>query len=67
MENTVSKKRIAFLANSILTFGGEQRVLAILANGLYQYFDVTIYTEDMPETANNPYNLSNNVNVIFFK
>ena len=61
------KKKIAILANSVFTLGGEQRVLAILANGLSKNFEITIYTEDSPDLLQNPYNLSNNVNIIYFK
>ena len=63
----MSEKRIAFLTNSVLTFGGEQRVLALLANGLSERYDITIYTEDSPATSQNPYNLSEKVHVKFFK
>lgn len=59
-------KKIAFLLNSIFTFGGEQRVACILANSLVDNFDVTIFTEDSPEITDNPYNLSSKVQVKYF-
>lgn len=43
------KKRVCFLADSIFSFGGVQRVTAVIAKALSQYYDVTIVTMDKPE------------------
>ena len=43
------KKRICFLMDSIFSFGGVQRVTAVIAKELAKYYDVTIVTFDRPE------------------
>lgn len=42
-------KRICFLTDSIFSFGGVQRVTAVIAKELAKDFDVTIVTKDRPE------------------
>ena len=42
------KKRICFIVDSIFTFGGVQRVTAVIAKELAKSFDVTILTFDSP-------------------
>ena len=52
------KKRICFLTDSIFSFGGVQRVTAVIANELAKDYDVTIVTFDNPEQKNTTlYNL----------
>jgi glycosyltransferase involved in cell wall biosynthesis len=45
------KKRICFLADSIFSIGGVQRVTAVVATALSADYDVTILTFDNPATA----------------
>lgn len=42
-------KRICFLVDSIFSFGGVQRVTAVIAKGLSKTYDVTIVTFDNPK------------------
>ena len=42
-------KRICFLTDSIFSFGGVQRVTAVIAKELAKVYDVTIVTKDKPE------------------
>ena len=42
-------KRICFLTDSIFSFGGVQRVTAVIAKELAKDYDVTILTKDRPE------------------
>ena len=42
-------KRICFLTDSIFSFGGVQRVTAVIAKELAKDYDVTIVTLDRPE------------------
>lgn len=58
-------KKIAILANSVYTCGGEQRVTCIVANELSKSNEVTIYTEDKSFDSN-PYGLNDNVVVQAF-
>lgn len=39
-------KKIAFVVPSVFTFGGEQRVVSMIANELVKDYDITIYTRD---------------------
>lgn len=57
--------KIAIITNSIYTFGGEQRVVCLIANELSKKYNVTIYTTD--KTENNIYHISDNIEKIFFK
>ena len=41
-------KRICFLTDSIFSFGGVQRVTAVIAKELAKEYDVTIVTFDKP-------------------
>lgn len=51
-------KRICFLTDSIFSFGGVQRVTAVIASALAQDYDVTIVTFDKTEAMNTSlYNL----------
>ena len=43
------KKKICFLTDSIFSFGGVQRVTAVIAKALTKYYDVTIMSFDKPE------------------
>ena len=43
------KKKICFLMDSIFSYGGVQRVTAVIAKELAKYYDVTIVTFDRPE------------------
>lgn len=43
------KKRICFLTDSIFSYGGVQRVTAVIAKELAKDYDVTIMTFDAPE------------------
>ena len=43
------KKRICFLMDSIFSFGGVQRVTAVIAKELAKNYDVTVVTFDKPE------------------
>lgn len=60
--------KICFFCDSIFSFGGVQRVLAVIAKELAKSNDVTIITLDDPLLASNDiYELkNNNVNVVFF-
>ena len=42
-------KKICFLTDSIFSFGGVQRVTAVIAKELCKDYDVTIVTFDKPE------------------
>ena len=42
-------KRIGFLTDSIFSFGGVQRVTAVIAKQLAKDYDVTIVTRDKQE------------------
>ena len=42
-------KRICFLTDSIFSFGGVQRVTAVIAKELAKNYDVTVVTKDKPE------------------
>ena len=46
------KKRICFLMDSIFSFGGVQRVTAVIAKELAKDYNVTIVTFDQPEQKN---------------
>lgn len=43
------KPKICFLTDSIFSFGGVQRVTAVVAKELAKDYDVTIVTFDKPE------------------
>jgi glycosyltransferase involved in cell wall biosynthesis len=60
--------KICFFCDSIFSFGGVQRVLAVIAKELAKSNDVTILTLDDPLLASNDiYELkNNNVNIVFF-
>lgn len=45
-------KKICFLVDSIFSFGGVQRVTAVIAKELSKDYDVTIVTFDKPEAKN---------------
>lgn len=62
-----NKKRIAFIAHSVFTYGGEQRVLCLLANELIKDFDITIFTEDDENNNENPFQLNNKIIIEYFK
>jgi len=53
MSNFASmKKKICFLVDSIFSFGGVQRVTAVIAKELAKEYDVTIVTLDSPQQEN---------------
>ena len=62
-------KRICFLVDSIFTFGGVQRVTAVIAKELSRSYDVTIVTMDDPSEMNlQMYDLATaNLSFRFFK
>ena len=62
-------KRICFIVDSIFSFGGVQRVTAVIAKELAKEYDVTILTFDKPEEKNTElYNLNEaNINYLFFQ
>ncbi len=62
-------KRICFIVDSIFSFGGVQRVTAVIAKELTKEYDVTILTFDKPEEKNTElYNLNEaNINYQFFQ
>lgn len=61
-------KKICFLVDSIFSFGGVQRVTAVIAKGLSKSYDVTIVTFDNPKNKNTSfYNLNEaTINYRFF-
>lgn len=61
--------KICFFCDSVFSYGGVQRVLAVIAKELAKNSDVTILTLDDPELSNNDiYELKNNkIDVVFFK
>lgn len=61
-------KRICFLADSIFSYGGVQRVTAVIAKELAKEYDVTIVTFDNPSKKNTSlYGLDEaNINYRFF-
>ena len=63
------KKRICFLTDSIFSFGGVQRVTAVIAKELAKDCDVTIVTFDKPERKDTSlYDLQEaDINYRFFK
>lgn len=48
-QNKQKMEKICFLVDSIFTFGGVQRVTAVIAGALAKDYDVTIVTFDKPE------------------
>ena len=62
-------KRICFIVDSIFSFGGVQRVTAVIAKELAKEYDVTILTFDKPEEKNTElYNLKEaDINYQFFQ
>lgn len=63
------KKRVCFLTDSIFSFGGVQRVTAVIAKELAKDYDVTIVTFDKPEQNDTSlYNLKEaDINYRFFQ
>lgn len=63
------KKRVCFLTDSIFSFGGVQRVTAVIAKKLAKEHDVTIVTFDKPEQNDTSlYNLKEaDINYRFFQ
>ena len=60
-------KKIAFVVPSIFTFGGEQRVVSMIANELVKEYDVTIYTRDALEDRDKcPFSLSDKLHIKHF-
>lgn len=64
----IKMKRICFVVDSIFSFGGVQRVTAVIAKGLAKDYDVTILTFDNPESMDTSlYELKNaSINYCFF-
>lgn len=62
-----NRKKIAFFANSVLTYGGEQRVISILANQLVKNYEVSIFTEDILPATQMPFLLDEKIQLIHFK
>ncbi|MCR5644460.1 MAG: hypothetical protein K6G32_14150 [Prevotella sp.] len=62
-------KRICFIVDSIFSFGGVQRVTAVIAKELAKKYDVTILSFDKPEEKNTElYNLKEaDINYQFFQ
>jgi glycosyltransferase involved in cell wall biosynthesis len=62
-------KKICFLMDSIFSYGGVQRVTAVIAKELAKDCDVTIVTYDNPKTENTSlYDLNNaNIHYRFFR
>lgn len=62
------RKRICFIVDSIFSFGGVQRVTAVIAKELAKDYDVTIFTFDKPTSQNTTlYELSeSSINYHFF-
>lgn len=61
------KKRVCFLADSVFTIGGVQRVTAVIAKALATDYDVTIMTFDQPNTTDlSLYDLDDNSLTIRF-
>ncbi len=58
--------KIAFITNSVFTFGGEQRVVCIIANELAKKYDVTVFTTDKADNKENPYNLDSKIQIKYF-
>ncbi len=56
-------KRICFLMDSIFTYGGVQRVTAVIAKELAKEYDVTIVTFDKVETKNTAFYELNEANI----
>ena len=65
----IKMKRICFVVDSIFSFGGVQRVTAVIAKGLAKDYDVTILTFDNPESMDTSlYELKNaSINYCFNK
>lgn len=57
------KKKIAILAPTVYAFGGESRVITVIANELIKYYDVTIYTCEKEINKKNIYGLSKEIKV----
>ena len=60
-------KNIAFITNSVFTYGGEQRIVCILANELSKKHNITIFTEDDKKIKSTPFSLNENISIRFFK
>ena len=58
-------KRICFLTDSIFSYGGVQRVTAVIAKELAKDYDVTIVTMDSPESMNKHMYELDSVNLSF--
>lgn len=60
-------KKIAFITPSIFTFGGEQRVVSMIASELTKEYDVTIYTTDrLTDKDKCPFHLSDMLHIKHF-
>lgn len=60
-------KKIVFITPSVFTFGGEQRVVSMIANELTKEYDVTIYTTDRLENRTQcPFSLSDKLHIKHF-
>lgn len=59
-------KKIAILAGSVFTVGGEQRVITVIANELSLTYDVTIFTADKILNDRSLYGLSENIQVVYY-
>ena len=59
------KKRICFLMDSIFSFGGVQRVTAVIAKELAKDYDVTIVTFDKPEQKNTTLYELNKADIVY--
>ena len=58
-------KRICFLTDSIFSYGGVQRVTAVIAKELAKEYDVTIVTMDSPESIDKHMYELDSVNLSF--
>jgi hypothetical protein len=56
--------KICFVTSSVFTYGGEQRVTAVLANELAKRHQIVIYTQDgQAEKKHNPYHLAEKIEI----
>ena len=56
--------KICFIASSLFTMGGEQRVTAVIANELVKNNQIIAYTMDEePDKQNNPYQVDPRIEI----
>lgn len=58
--------KIAILTNNVFKFGGQERVVSVLANELVKENEVTIICTELDDNCENIYNLDKKINIVNF-